>query len=453
MIVFLLGTATTAVYTLQSVREQDRNMENAANKVASMLEGVPANYNAFVGTIMKGSIDTVKETLECDVVIVNRWGSVVQSTLEPTITADPPQAAVDVVLAGNTYRRQSVFISALGNSYTVGVPIYNGEEVTGCVFVTARQLRVNTAMRGILFTYLICGLSVLLFAFVLLYFITRQITRPLNEMSKAARAYANGDFSLRISEAPEGELGALATTFNQMADNLDRLETMRRGFIADVSHELRTPMTTISGFIDGILDGTIPKELEQKYLLLVSEEVRRLSRLVNTLLDVARIQSGEISYQMQPFALTEVVHRVVLTMEDRIQDAKIRLDLHLPEEEAYAMGDRDAIYRVLYNLMDNAVKFTPQEGEITVGMHRKAGKWMVAVRNTGVGIPEQEVGRIFERFYKTDKSRGENRKGVGLGLYMVRNIISAHGEDLFVTSKEGDFAEFAFSLKEAQELL
>ncbi len=425
-------------------------MEKAANTVASMLQGMPANYNAFVGTIMEGTIATVKQTIESDVVIVNQWGRVVQSTFEKGVVMDLPDAAVQTVMEGQVYRRQSVFVRGMGNSYTVGVPIYNDNEtsVIGCVFVSARQVRVNTAMRGILMVYLLCGLGVMLIAFVVLYFITRQITRPLNEMAVAARSYAKGDFSRRISLTPDEELSALAMTFNQMADSLDRLENMRRGFIADVSHELRTPMTTIGGFIDGILDGTIPPELEQKYLLLVSEEVKRLTRMVNNLLDVARIQSGEITYRMNPFDLTELAHRVILNLEDRIREEEIKLTLQLPEESVYAVGDHDAIHRVVYNLMDNAVKFTPKGGEITVGLHRREEKLYFSVRNTGDGIPEAEVGNIFERFYKTDKSRGQNRKGVGLGLYMVKSIIDAHGEDIFVASKEGEFAEFAFTLKE-----
>ena len=451
--VFILGTATTTVYTVQSVQEQDRNMENAASKIASMLQGMPVNYNVFVGTVMAGSIETVKETIGSDVIIVNQWGYVVQSTLDESVALNLPSSAVEMVMSGEIYRRQSVFIESMGNSYTVGVPIFaaDGDATIGCVFVTAPQVRVSSVMYSILGVYLLCGLGALLFAVVLLYFITRQITRPLNEMAAAAKSYSKGDFSRRISVPPEGELGALAGTFNHMADNLDRLENMRRDFIADVSHELRTPMTTIGGFVDGILDGTIPPEMEQKYLVLVSEEVKRLTRMVNNLLEVARVQSGEITYQMKPFNLTEIGHRVVLTIEDRISKEKINLNLQLPEDAVYAVGDRDAIYRVIYNLMDNAVKFTPENGEITIGLRREKKKIRFFVRNTGQGIPEEEVGKIFERFYKTDKSRGENRRGVGLGLYMVKNMIEAHHEDLFVTSKEGEFAEFSFTLQEAAE--
>lgn len=451
MTVFLLGTVTTGVYTVQSVQEQDRNMENAANKVASMLKGMPANYNVFVGTVMAGTIDTVKETIDSDVIIINQWGRVVQSTLGD-VAISLPEGAINTVFDGGIYRRQAILIEELGNSYTVGVPISGDDgSVIGGVFVTARQIRVSSAMQSILVTYLFCGVAVLLIACVVLYFITYQITKPLYEMARAAKSYAKGDFSQRITVAPEGELGALATTFNQMADGLNRLETMRREFIADVSHELRTPMTTIGGFIDGIIDGTIPEESREKYLLLVSAEVRRLSRMVNNLLDVARIQSGEISYQMVPFDLTEVAHRVLLTMEDRIEDEKIQLTLNLPEKSVYVIGDHDAIYRVIYNLLDNAVKFTPAGGEIVASMRQQDGKVYFSVKNTGEGIPQAEAGRIFERFYKTDKSRGIVRKGVGLGLYMVKSIINAHGEDIFLTSKEGSFAEFTFTLKEAHE--
>ncbi|MBQ4052442.1 MAG: HAMP domain-containing protein [Clostridia bacterium] len=451
MTVFVLGTVTTGVYTIQSVKEQDRNMENAANKVASMLEGMPANYNVFFGTIMSGAIDTVKETIDSDVIIVNQWGRVVQTTL-PSASILLPKDATNIVFEGGIYRRQAVLIQELGNSYTVGVPIHGDDgSVIGGVFVTARQIRVGSAMQDILLTFLFCGLAVLLISFVILYFITYQITKPLYEMAQAARSYVKGDFSQRITVQPEGELGALAATFNQMADGLDRLETMRRGFIADVSHELRTPMTTIGGFIDGIIDGTIPEDSREKYLLLVSAEVRRLSRLVNNLLDVARIQSGEISYQMAPFDLTEIAHRVVLTMEDRVSEARINLQLEMPEESVYALGDQDAIYRVVYNLMDNAVKFTPPDGDIVVSLTRQDEKLRFSVRNTGQGVPQAEAGQIFERFYKTDKSRGISKKGVGLGLYMVKSIIEAHGENIVLTSKEGAFADFAFTLKEARE--
>ena len=450
--VFTLGAVTSAVFTYRNIREQDRNMEKAAQKIASMLEEVPANYSFFVGTVMEGAIETVKETIDCDVLIMNRSGALVQSTLQSGATVSLPKEAVDAVLSGETYSRQKVFIREQGNAYTVGVPIRNDQKIVGGVFVTARQVRIGSEFGGILPSFLMWGVLVLILAVVILYFVTRQITRPLYEMAIAARSYSKGDFSRRISVAPEGELGTLAATFNQMAENLDRLEATRREFIADVSHELRTPMTTIGGFIDGILDGTIPPEAEQKYLLLVSEEVKRLTRMVNNLLDVAKIQSGKITYQMEPFDLTELSYRVMLTMEDRIAERGIELTHTLPEESIYVLGDHDAIHRVIYNLMDNAVKFTPDQGKIHLGIFRRDGKAYFSVRNSGAGIPEQEVGKIFERFYKTDKSRGENRKGVGLGLYMVKNIIEAHGEDLYVSSEEGVFAEFSFSLKETKEI-
>lgn len=446
-----LASVSMVAAAYRNVQEQDDKMEKAAQQIASTLEDMPMNYNFFVGTVVDGSIETVKEIIDCEVIIVNRSGNLVQSTLETGAAVSLPKEAVEAVLSGRKFNSSAAFLHGQRNTYTVGVPIQMDEAVNGGVFVTARQMRIGTNMGAILPTFVLCGLGVLLVAVVLLYFITRQITRPLYEMAIAARSYAMGNFSRRITVAPEGELGTLAATFNQMAENLDKLETTRREFIADVSHELRTPMTTIGGFIDGILDGTIPPEAEQKYLLLVSQEVKRLSRMVNTLLDVAKIQSGEISYRMEPFDLSEVVCQVLLSTEDRLSERAIRLEHHLPEEPLRAIGDRDAIHRVVYNLVDNAVKFTEEQGTITVGLYGRGNKVFFSVRNTGKGIPEQEVGKIFERFYKTDKSRGEHRKGVGLGLYMVKSIIDAHGEDLFVSSEEGRFAEFTFTLKKEEE--
>ncbi len=451
--IFILGAATTTVFTFREIHAQDEKMERAAQQVASMLEGVPMNYNALVGSVMEGSIETVKETIESDVVIINHRAEIVQSTIKEWETIELPRVAVETVMNGEFYRRQSVFVREQGNAYTVGAPVFGASgEVTGGVFVTARQVRVNSVIWGVLLPFAFCGISVMVLAFIILYFITRRITHPLNEMAVAARAYAKGDFSKRITVTPDAELGALAMTFNQMADGIDQLETVRRDFIADVSHELRTPMTTISGFIDGILDGVISADQQEKYLLIVSEEVKRLSRMVNGLLDVAKLQSGEITYQMIPFDITEPVRRVALTMEERVRERKISLVLQLPEDALYVQGDQDAIYRVIYNLVDNAVKFTPEEGVITVTAMQQANKAYVSVKNTGDGIPEAEVGKIFERFYKTDKSRGSNRKGVGLGLYMVKSIVEAHGEDMYVTSQEGSFAEFAFSLKLAENI-
>ncbi len=449
MTVFILGTVTTGVLSLRGAQEQDQNMENAAKKVAAMLSEVPANYSFFVGTVLEGTIHTIKDTIGCEMIIINHTGRVVETTLNVQ-SVEVPAAAVEQVLGGKQYRKLGAFVSQMGNTYTVGLPILDEtEKVIGAVFATKKQTFMGREAKSITGIFLLCGIFVFAFACLCVYFITKQITKPLTEMSIAAKSYAKGDFSKRITVAPDDEMRALAISFNQMADGLDQMEGMRRAFIADVSHELRTPMTTISGFIDGILDGTIPPELQEKYLLLVSEEVKRLSRLVTNLLDVARIQSGELTYKMEPFDLLETAHRVLLTMEERMSKGEIKPVLLLPKEPVYTIGDQDAIYRVLYNLMDNAIKFTPKGGEITLGLYFREEKVYFSVKNTGKGIPEEECGKIFERFYKTDKSRGENKKGVGLGLYMVKSIIDAHNQDIFVSSQEGVYAEFTFTLQKA----
>ena len=287
---------------------------------------------------------------------------------------------------------------------------------------------------------------VLVVAFVVIFFMTKRMMRPLYEMSAVAHSYARGDFSKRINVDHANEYAPLAIAFNSMADGIDNLEQVRRSFITDVSHELRTPLTTITGFVDGMLDGTIPPQAYEKYLNIVSEEARRVSRMVSSFLDVARIQSGQMTYVMKPFDIVKTAGKALFAFEDKITQGNINLTVNMPEDPIIVSGDEDAIYRVIYNLMDNAVKFTPSGGEICCEIAVSNEKADISVRNTGCGISKEEAAHIFERFYKADKSRSINKKGTGIGLYLVKNIIEEHGQDIILTSKEGEFAKFMFSL-------
>jgi signal transduction histidine kinase len=268
-------------------------------------------------------------------------------------------------------------------------------------------------------------------------------------MAIAARAYAKGDFSKRITVTPDAELGALAATFNQMADGINKLETMRRGFIADVSHELRTPMTTIGGFIDGILDGVIPPDQQEKYLLIVSDEVKRLSRLVSSLLDITKIQAGERKFVKGDFDICESARQIIISCEQRLLEKKLDVEFTCDEDNMLAYADADAIYQILYNLCDNAIKFSRVGGKYRVSVIRNDKKIFVSVFNEGDGIPGEDLPFVFERFYKADKSRGLDATGLGLGLYICKAIIDAHGEEIWVKSEYGKNCEFVFTLQSA----
>ncbi len=448
--VILLGGISSVVMSLRSTEQQSDNMERAATTVAGTISRLSSNYWVVYSNILNDTILTIKEVLKSDIVVLDSTGnatlfSTSSSYVEKLIT----QQAYDQVMEGNVYKKSTAFLDEGHRKfgYTVGVPIVlNDNVISGAVFITTTEVNVYKLIPGTLATFFFCGILVLMIAFVAVFFITKRLTRPLNEFAQAASEYAKGDFSRRIAVNSNDELASLAITFNNMADGIDRLESMRRGFVADVSHELRTPMTTISGFIDGMLDGTIPPEMQKKYLQIVSDEVKRLSRLVSSLLDVAKIQAGQMTYVMHNFDILETAGKNAFTFKDRVDQKNITLTVDMPQEPVYVKGDEDAIYRVIYNLMDNALKFTPDDGEITLGVAKKDDKAVVYVKNTGQGVSKKDAGHIFERFYKTDKSRGENKKGVGIGLYLVKSIVNAHGEDIYLTSKEGEFAQFAFTL-------
>ena len=297
------------------------------------------------------------------------------------------------------------------------------------------------------------ALWVFLAAVIVLYVITRRTTRPLSEIVTAAKCYAKGRFDYKIEVVGNDEVAELASAINDMADSLKHIDEVRNSFLGNVSHDLRTPMTTIAGFVDGILDGTIPPEKHEKYLTIISQEVRRLSRIVNTLLEVSRLESGT---DLKPvdFNLSETARTVIISLESKISKKFIDIDFNTGDTDVFVNADPDLIHRVLFNLMDNAVKFTPESGNISVNISfisdgRKKRKAQVVVRNSGEGISKEELPNIFERFYKTDSSRGLDKSGAGLGLYIAKTTLDNHGEDLVVDSVVGEYTEFRFTLPPA----
>jgi len=264
-------------------------------------------------------------------------------------------------------------------------------------------------------------------------------------MADATRAFANGDFSVRVPVEGVDEIGVLAASINEMATSLAELEMSSRSFTANVSHELKTPMTTIGGFVDGILDGTIPEEKHRHYLTIVSEEIKRLSRLVKAMLQLAKIEAGERQIIANQFDIHDTVIQTVFAFEQVIESKDLEIR-GLDVDKIMVEADEDLIHQVVYNLVDNAVKFTNQGGYIEFEFNGDDKMIYVAVRNSGDGIPENELNKLFDRFYKTDRSRSLDKNGVGLGLYIVRTVIGLHGGEIRARSKQGEFTEFEFSI-------
>ncbi len=332
-----------------------------------------------------------------------------------------------------------------------GIPLKIGDLTVGAVFVCSTDEAINELISSAVKAIITICIWVLFATLVAVYFISERIISPLKAMSKAAKSFAMGKLDVRVPVTGRDEISELAVAFNDMAASMANLETLRSSFLSNVSHDLRTPMTTISGFIDGILDGTIPKEKHEYYLRMIGDEVRRLSRLVAALLDVSRIQAGERKFTMSAFDICEMARVILISFEQQIEKKKLDVEFDTVDENIFVYADRDAIYQILYNICDNAVKFSSEGGKYRIKISEKDKRIFVSVYNDGIGIPSDELPHVFERFYKNDKSRSLDKTGVGLGMYIAKSIIDAHNEEIWVKSKHGEYCEFVFTVKKASE--
>ncbi len=322
----------------------------------------------------------------------------------------------------------------------------------GSVIASTSGSSVETLLNKMIKTIFISSLWILIAVLIAVYFITEMITGPLREMNKAAKKFGSGRFDIRVPVRGNDEVAELAKAFNDMAASLDNFENTRNTFMANVAHDLRTPMTTISGFIDNILIGAIPKENEAYYLGIIKEEIKRLSRLVSSLLDITRLQAGDRKLVMADFDICELARLILISFEQKIDSKKLNVEFECEEERMTVNADRDAIYQILYNICDNGVKFAREGGDYRIRIkNADKKKILVSVYNTGDGISPDDRPHIFERFYKADKSRGIDKNGVGLGMYISRTIIEAHGEKIWVESKYHEFSEFFFTLPKGSQ--
>ncbi|MBQ6999523.1 MAG: HAMP domain-containing histidine kinase [Oscillospiraceae bacterium] len=333
--------------------------------------------------------------------------------------------------------------------YVVSSPILNGDQAKGIVIVSAPTATTNQILNRISNIFLTAATFVVLLAVMAVTAFARRESRPLRDMAKAANAFAHGNLKarVRLEEDYSEEMEELALAFNNMALSLQKSEYQRQEFVANVSHELKTPMTTISGYIDGILDGTIPENRREYYLRIVSDETKRLSRLVRSMLDISQLQKEEgiPEDKKMHFDLEECAGQVLITFEKKINDKKLDVDVDFPEHPVYTFANRDYVTQVIYNLLDNAVKFCPEGRTLGLKIREGGNKAYISISNEGDTIPAEELPLVFDRFHKLDKSRSQNRDGWGLGLYIVKTIVCSHGENISVSSKDGK-TEFTFTM-------
>ena len=450
----LVGTSFQALvedYLEESAISELQQNSTAMADLASAYhsEGAMLNREFMV------NLDIVSQISGSDILICNATGRVVLCS-DSVTGCDHHRLRVDMAYLDKVYEQGSD--SATGKipdlyeetRYVVAMPII--DFVTGQnlgIVIASKPVGATTAvMNRISNIFMVVSLLVVLIAVIAMVILVRRQSDPLHQMAQVARSFGHGDLDARVKltkDYPE-EVEELALAFNNMAQELQKSEYQRKEFVANVSHELKTPMTTISGYIDGILDGTIPEHRRTYYLQIVSDETKRLSRLVRSMLDISRMQDGNVPEEKKMhFDLEETLGQVLITFEKKITDKNLNVDVDMPAYPVYTHACEDYVTQVIYNLIDNAVKFCPTGGTLGVKIEQGGGKVYVTVSNDGEVIPASELPLVFDRFHKIDKSRSQNRDGWGLGLYIVKTLVSSHGENISVTSRDGKTA-FTFTM-------
>lgn len=364
----------------------------------------------------------------------------------PNVGASVYTGAVSAAARGDFFETGTLGGLFSSPYYIAGGPVLEADgTLLGCVFAATSAGALNVFVGDMFSSFVLAAGLMLLASSMLAIFFTTRLTTPLRRISEAARKFGGGDFSVRVPVDGDDEVAQLAVTFNNMARNLETIDSSRASFMGNIAHELRTPMTSIKGFIDGMLDGTIPDEMRQHYLGLVSQEVGRLTRLIQNMLDISKLEAGEYRVNARSYDVWESLTGVVFSAEQRIEDRGVELQ-GLAPQKTLVFADPDLVYQVVYNLLDNALKFTPKGGYIRFSVRKAGGFVTVSVENSGQGISAEALPFVFERFYKEDKSRGLNTRGSGLGLHICKVLIGLSGGEIWAESEEGRYCRFSFTL-------
>lgn len=460
----LLGTAFIGLSYQYTIRETRDSMERNADYVADFTAKVRAEgidvrdmaYQLYVANVAHIANAFVLVTEADGELVLCSDGATIQSGLGGNYL---PQSIVSQLQKEGSYSGMTTLGGLFPEKrFVAGTPItvktvnlatgQTEQTMIGVAYVAAETSDITELWQAFISIFFFTAVVVLCVAFITSSITSLRLTNPLKEIAETARKFGHGEYEVRVQgyEKRKDEVGELAEAFNAMADSIAKSEARRSEFVANISHELKTPMTTISGFAEGILDGTIPPERERDSLEIIVSETRRLSRLVRRMLDLSRLNAltENITAQEQ-FDLTETVSQVLVSLEGKITGRDLDVDVKMPDEPLKVWGDPDSVTQVCYNLLDNAAKFAAKGTTITVQITKKDGKAYTSIRNLGATIPPDELSLLFDRFHKADYSRSMDREGVGLGLYIVKTILGNLKENITVTSEDG-VTNFTFTL-------
>ncbi|MBR5308277.1 MAG: HAMP domain-containing histidine kinase [Clostridia bacterium] len=464
IVVLLLAVIISSAIMNFVLNTRHKAVDGSASLVADIVTEIEGfTYQDFDGALenypekIGGAVENVATTNGIAVVVTDRIGNVKFSSIPEELDSGKTLYLSPEVMRKLSHESTSgsLRMSNLHGFYSQtavngATAIRDGDgNVDGIVLASAPTSPVIDFMHGLIQTLVMSFLWITIAAVVVAAFICERIVSPLRIMEKAAKGVTVGSYDIKVPEdGVDNEIADLASAFNEMSREVKEKEITQRSFLGSVSHDMRTPMTSIAGFVDGILDGTIPPEKQEYYLRIVSAETHRLSRLVSTLLDLTRIQSGERKFTKADFDICELLRLILISMEKQIDEKHLEIEFDPCDDKCMVFADSDGIHQVAYNLIHNAIKFTDEGGTIKIGVKKhEGGKYLISIYNTGKGMKKEELPYIFDRFFKSDPSRGLDKSGVGLGLFIVKTILSSHSESIWAESEEGQYSQFNFTLQ------
>lgn len=451
----LLGAGLTKAFSSFFVEQKKDLLVEQSKKISKTFKQAYFLEGRFGLLALQNEIEILEEYLNASFIFIDDENSI--RIISTDINSKWYNKKIDLekVLEGN---KDGVYYEVQGTMggifdepmLSIGRPMIINEKYIGTIFintpVTDLFLTVEKAYQIImLFTiFAIIG------AFILVYLFSKKISLPLIEINKAAKIMAGGNFKKRIYINSKDEIGQLANVLNDMSESLDQQEKRRREFISNISHDIRSPLTSMKGFLEAIIDGTIPEEKKEKYINIVLEETERLTVLANNILDINRLEDMDNQNRNVSFDINELIRRIIISFEARVISKNLDIKISFAEKETFVFADLEKIQRVVYNLIDNAIKFTEINKSIHISTNVKGDKVFISIKDEGPGISIEDQKRVFDRFYKADYSRGKDKKGSGLGLSIVKEFILSQGETIEVKSELNKGSEFIFTLTKAE---
>ncbi len=456
LLLTLLGVTLGGMFRNQYIDEKESELRREAAEInaavcekyvdpekrgvaKSQFEAIVRQYDALLQLYFND--DVLGKVTLMDAESADKWA--------PIAEMDMTEQAKAIVESGAESVSAGDYASVSGvPMMTLKRPIVDAAgDTIGAMFLHVDMSRTNASVRQVYMDVLLSALIAVIFAFLAVSYTANRMTRPVTEMNNAVKRFSRGEFEARVAVSGTDEVSQLGERFNEMADEINALEQSRRSFVANVSHELRSPLTSMRGFLEAMQDGTIPAAEQGKYLSVVIGECKRMTGMVNDLLDLARIESGMYELKIAPFDVNELVIRTLLTFEARVNARRIEVVMDFENERTVVEGDSAQIAQVIRNLVDNAVKFSPEGGRLTLGIRASKGRAAVSVGDEGEGIRPEDLPYVFDRFFKGEKAHTPAGSSTGLGLSIVKRIVEQHGEEIGVASEPGRGTCFTFTLK------